>query len=77
MKFVVDALVKYLYLDRSNATQAMLAIHKNGRAVMAVHSHDEAARISRLISVEAERSGYPLICRVAQAQPTSSPGEGS
>ena len=67
MNFVVDALMKHVQLDRSVATQAMLAVHTKGRAVIAVYSHDAAARISKLISAEAAHSGHPLVCRAANA----------
>ena len=62
MEFVVMVLQEYFGLDLETATQIMLKIHHDGRAVCGVFSKDVAATKVELVLAAARRSGHPLQC---------------
>ncbi len=62
MEFVVMVLQEYFRLDREAATQVMLKIHHEGRAVCGVFTKDVAATKVELVLAAARRSGHPLQC---------------
>jgi len=62
MEFVVMVLQEYFKLDIEAATQIMLKIHHEGRAVCGVFTKDVAATKVELVLAAARRSGHPLQC---------------
>jgi ATP-dependent Clp protease adaptor protein ClpS len=66
MDFVVATLELYLRMDRQTAVKTMLAIHTQGRSVVAVDSTADAIRLSRAITNRARHHKYPLVCRPFQ-----------
>ncbi|OYT88471.1 MAG: ATP-dependent Clp protease adapter ClpS [Burkholderiales bacterium PBB6] len=62
MEFVVMVLQEYFRLDIDAATQIMLKIHHDGRAVCGVYSKDVAATKVELVLAAARRAGHPLQC---------------
>ncbi|MEK8046172.1 ATP-dependent Clp protease adapter ClpS [Ideonella margarita] len=62
MEFVVMVLQEYFRLDIDAATQIMLKIHHDGRAVCGVFSKDVAATKVELVLAAARRAGHPLQC---------------
>lgn len=62
MEFVVMVLQEYFRLDLEAATQVMLKIHHEGRAVCGVFTKDVAATKVELVLAAARRSGHPLQC---------------
>ncbi|NDY92621.1 ATP-dependent Clp protease adapter ClpS [Ideonella livida] len=62
MEFVVMVLQEYFRMDIEKATQVMLQIHHEGRAVCGVFSRDIAATKVELVLAAARRSGHPLQC---------------
>ena len=62
MEFVVMVLQEYFRLDLEAATQVMLKIHHEGRAVCGVFTKDVAATKVELVLTAARRSGHPLQC---------------
>ena len=62
MDFVVMVLQEYFRLDHEAATQIMLKIHHDGRAVCGVFTKDVAATKVELVLAAARRSGHPLQC---------------
>lgn len=62
MEFVVMVLQEYFRLDHEAATQIMLKIHHDGRAVCGVFTKDVAATKVELVLAAARRSGHPLQC---------------
>jgi ATP-dependent Clp protease adaptor protein ClpS len=62
MEFVVMVLQEYFRLDSEAATQVMLKIHHEGRAVCGVFTKDVAATKVELVLAAARRSGHPLQC---------------
>ena len=62
MEFVVMVLQEYFLLGLEAATQVMLKIHHEGRAVCGVYTKDVAATKVELVLTAARRSGHPLQC---------------
>ena len=62
MEFVVMVLQQYFKRDLETATQIMLKIHHEGRAVCGVYTRDVAATKVELVLAAAQRAGHPLQC---------------
>ena len=62
MEFVVMVLQEYFRLGMDAATQIMLKIHHDGRAVCGVFTKDVASTKVELVLAAARRSGHPLQC---------------
>ncbi len=62
MEFVVMVLQQYFQRDLETATQIMLMIHHEGRAVCGVYPKDIAATKVELVTAAARRGGHPLQC---------------
>ena len=62
MEFVVLVLQQYFSRDLETATQIMLMIHHQGRAVCGVYPKDIAATKVELVLAAARRNGHPLQC---------------
>jgi ATP-dependent Clp protease adapter protein ClpS len=63
MEFVVAVLIEHVGLTREDATRKMLEIHRQGGAVFATPSFEEAERVAARIMEAAGTAGYPLVCR--------------
>jgi ATP-dependent Clp protease adapter protein ClpS len=63
MQFVVDGLRTILGLEQDAAVGTMSAVHRNGRAIVAVSSGAEADRASNALVTDARSHGHPLVCR--------------
>jgi ATP-dependent Clp protease adaptor protein ClpS len=62
MEFVVMVLQEYFNRDLETATQIMLKIHHDGRAVCGVFTKDVASTKVELVLAAARRGGHPLQC---------------
>lgn len=62
MEFVVMVLQEYFRHDLDTATQIMLKIHHEGRAVCGVFTKDVAATKVETVLAAARRAGHPLQC---------------
>lgn len=62
MEFVVVVLQEFFHKDREAATQIMLKIHLDGRAVCGVYSRDVAASKVEQVLEAAHQAGHPLQC---------------
>ena len=67
MEFVVLVLQEYFLRDIDTATQIMLKIHHEGRAVCGVYSKDVAATKVELVQAAAKRAWHPLQCIMEHA----------
>jgi ATP-dependent Clp protease adaptor protein ClpS len=67
MEFVVLVLQEYFLHDFETATQIMLKIHHEGRAVCGVYSKDVASTKVELVQAAAKRAGHPLQCTLEAA----------
>ena len=62
MEFVVLVLQEFFSMDRDTATQVMLKIHLDGRAVCGVFTRDVAATKVDRVCDAAQQAGHPLQC---------------
>ncbi len=62
MEFVVVVLQEFFNKDREAATQIMLKIHLDGKAVCGVYSRDVAATKVEQVQGAARQAGHPLQC---------------
>ena len=62
MEFVVMVLQQFFSKDRETATQIMLKIHLDGKAVCCVFSKDVAASKVDHVMDAANQAGHPLQC---------------
>jgi ATP-dependent Clp protease adaptor protein ClpS len=67
MEFVVMVLQQHFRHDLEAATQIMLKIHHEGRAVCGVFSQDVAATKLEMVMAAARRAGHPLQCTMEVA----------
>lgn len=62
MEFVVLVLQEYFHKDRESATQIMLKIHLQGKAICGVFPRDIAStKVEQVLSM-ARQQGHPLQC---------------
>ena len=62
MEFVVVVIQEFFNKDRETATQIMLKIHLDGKAICGVYSRDVAATKVDQVSEAARQAGHPLQC---------------
>ena len=62
MEFVVVVIQEFFSKDRETATQIMLKIHLDGRAICGVFSRDVAATKVDQVQDAARQAGHPLQC---------------
>ncbi len=62
MEFVVSVIQEFFGKDRETATQVMLKIHIEGRAVCGVYSRDIANTKVNQVMDAAAHAGHPLQC---------------
>ncbi len=67
MEFVVWVLQEYFQRDLETATQIMLTIHHEGKAVCGVYSRDVAVTKVEWVQAAAKRAGHPLQCTLEAA----------
>ena len=62
MEFVVVVIQEFFNKDRETATQIMLKIHLDGKAICGVFSRDVAATKVEQVQEAARQAGHPLQC---------------
>jgi ATP-dependent Clp protease adaptor protein ClpS len=62
MEFVVVVIQEFFNKDRETATQIMLKIHLDGRAVCGVYPKDIAVTKVEQVTAAARKAGHPLQC---------------
>ena len=62
MDFVIDVLQRFFSKNREQATQLMLQVHNEGRAVCGVYSRDIAATKVEQVAAQAKKNQHPLVC---------------
>ena len=66
MDFVVEVLLSFFGMSEEKATQIMLTVHTQGRAVCGVFTRDIAETKAALVKQYAAESGHPLLCEIKQ-----------
>jgi len=64
MEFVVHVLEVFFGMNREKATQIMLAVHTQGRAVVGIFPRDIAETKSELVNQYARENQHPLISTI-------------
>ena len=62
MEFVIEVLERFFSKNREQATQLMLKVHNEGRAVCGVYSRDIAATKVDQVAAQARQQQHPLVC---------------
>ena len=67
MEFVVQVLEHFFAMDREKATQIMLTIHTQGKAVAAIYPRDIAETKSHMVNQFARENEHPLLSDIEPA----------
>jgi ATP-dependent Clp protease adaptor protein ClpS len=62
MEFVVVVIQEFFNKDRETATQIMLKIHLDGKAICGIYSRDVASTKVEQVQEAARQAGHPLQC---------------
>ncbi len=62
MEFVVRVLQDFFTMDRQEATEAMLEVHRNGKAVCGLYSREAGEAVVKEVLAFASKHGHPLHC---------------
>jgi ATP-dependent Clp protease adaptor protein ClpS len=68
MDFVVHILETFFYMHREQATQIMIKVHTEGRAVCGVYSRDVAETKAEQVNVYSHQNEHPLRCNIEAAE---------
>lgn len=67
MDFVIEVLMRFFKLDHEAATDVMLKVHYQGRAVCGVYSAEIAETKVVQVNQYARENQHPLLCTMEQA----------
>ena len=67
MHFVVEVLTKFFTMSEEKATQVMLAVHTQGKAVCGVYTRDVAETKVAQVNQYSAESDHPLLCELQKA----------
>lgn len=67
MEFVVSVLEHYFDKDHATATDIMLRVHNEGRAVCGVYPYEIAETKVAMVTEEARKQGHPLQCTLERS----------
>lgn len=64
MDFVIEVLERFFNHNRESATQIMLAVHTQGKAVCGLFTRDIAETKAMQVNQYARKSQHPLLCEI-------------
>ena len=64
MEFVVHILENFFSMPREKATQIMLVVHSEGKAVVGIYPRDIAETKSEQVNLYAQENGHPLMSSI-------------
>ncbi len=67
MDFVVEVLEKFFSMPEGKATQTMLMVHTQGKAVCGVYSKDVAETKAQQVNEYSRENDHPLLCKTEKA----------
>lgn len=67
MDFVVHVLETFFSIDKENATRIMLDVHKHGKGVCGVFTHEIAETKVSLVNEYSRKNQHPLLCTLEKA----------
>lgn len=62
MEFVIEVLIRFFHLNESIATQVMLQVHIQGRAICGIFTREIAETKVVLVNEYARTNQHPLLC---------------
>lgn len=68
MDFVIEVLILFFSMDIEKASQVMLAVHTQGKAVCGVFTKDVAETKAAQVVAFAKENQHPLMCDVQQVK---------
>ena len=66
MDFVIEVLVTFFNMDSDRATDVMLQVHHNGKAICGIYSADVAYTKVEQVNRYARDNEHPLLCSCEQ-----------
>jgi ATP-dependent Clp protease adaptor protein ClpS len=66
MEFVMEVLTKFFGRDEKEAYDIMMKVHRDGKGVAGVYSHEIAETKCAQVHDAAKERGFPLKCRVEE-----------
>ena len=66
MDFVIEVLTTFFNMDSDRATDVMLQVHQNGRAICGVYTADVANTKVEQVNRYARDNEHPLLCSCEQ-----------
>ncbi|MCX6128455.1 MAG: ATP-dependent Clp protease adapter ClpS [Proteobacteria bacterium] len=67
MEFVIHVLEKHFHKDHASATDLMLKVHNEGRALCGIYPFEIAETKLTVVTEEARQNGHPLQCVMERA----------
>lgn len=67
MEFVIKILMGIFNKPEEEATKIMLDVHKKGKGICGIYTHDIAITKIKQVHFEAQKEGYPLRCGYEEA----------
>ena len=67
MEFVIDVLQKFFSYDIERATQLMLRVHYQGKAICGVFTAEVAETKVAMVNQYAKENEHPLLCTLEKA----------
>ncbi|HEY9036910.1 MAG TPA: ATP-dependent Clp protease adapter ClpS [Pseudomonadales bacterium] len=64
MEFVVEVLMMFFHMNDETATQIMLTVHTQGRAVCGIYPRDIAETKATQVNQFARTNEHPLVCEI-------------
>ncbi len=64
MDFVVEVLIRFFAMSEEKATQVMLLVHTQGKAVCGVYSRDIAETKAAQVNQYSAECEHPLLCEI-------------
>lgn len=67
MEFVISVLERFFNKDHASATDLMLKVHNEGRALCGIYPYEIAETKVTLVTEYAQQNGHPLQCVLERA----------
>jgi len=68
MDFVVHVLETFFNMHREQATQVMIKVHTEGRAVCGAYSRDVAETKAEQVNLYSHQNEHPLLCNIEASE---------
>jgi len=72
MDFVIDVLETIFHMSKEKATQVMLTVHRQGKAVCGVYTKDIAETKCEQVNRYACENQHPLLCKIQKISDNNS-----